>query len=108
VAGTDLTPDTANKIPSNPPPTFTVNFTNAGENDERGVKVSVSITGAGAPINLTKSVDTSAGESSSVELPLTTAPPTGQPVTIKASIAAVAGEKKVDNNAQSYQAIFTK
>jgi hypothetical protein len=108
VGGTDLSPDTANRIPTNPPPTFTVNFTNAGENDETGVKITVSITGAGAPINLTKTVDTSAGESSSVELPLTTAPPTGQPVTIKASIAPVAGEKKVDNNAQSYPAVFTK
>jgi hypothetical protein len=108
VGGTDLTPDSANHIPLNPPPVFTVNYTNAGENDERGVKISVSITGAGAPINLTKTVDTSAGQSGSVDLPLTTPPPTGQPVTIKASIAPVPGEKKVDNNSQSYPAVFTK
>ena len=108
VAGTDLSPDSANRIPSSPPPTFTVNYTNSGENDEKGVQIQVSITGAGAPINLTKSVDTTAGESGSAELALTTAPPTGQPVTIKATVKPVAGEKKVDNNSQSYPAVFTK
>jgi len=108
VAGTDLSPDSANRIPSSPPPTFTVNYTNSGENDEKGVQIQVSITGAGAPINLTKTVDTTAGESGSAELALTTAPPTGQPVTIKATVKPVAGEKKVDNNSQSYPAVFTK
>jgi hypothetical protein len=108
VAGTDLSPDSANRIPSSPPPTFTVNYTNSGENDEKGVQIQVSITGAGAPINLTKTVDTTAGQSGSAELALTTAPPTGQPVTIKATVKAVPGEKKVDNNTQSYPAVFTK
>jgi hypothetical protein len=108
VAGTDLSPDSANRIPSSPPPTFTVNYTNSGENDEKGVQIQVSITGAGAPINLTKTVDTTAGESGSAELALTTAPPTGQPVTIKATVKPVPGEKKVDNNSQSYPAVFTK
>jgi hypothetical protein len=108
VDGNDLSPDSANRIPSNPPPTFTVNYTNSGENDEKGVQISISITGAGAPINLTKSVDTSAGESGSAELAMTSAPPTGQPVTIKATVKPVAGEKKVDNNTQSYPAVFTK
>jgi hypothetical protein len=57
---------------------------------------------------LTKTVDTSAGESGSAELALTTAPPTGQPVTIKATVKPVAGEKKTDNNSESYPAVFTK
>jgi len=108
VEGTDLSPDSANRIAASPPPTFTVNYTNSGENDEKGVQVQISITGAGAPINLTKTVDTSAGESGSAELALTTAPPTGQPVTIKATIRPVAGEKKTDNNTESYPAVFTK
>jgi hypothetical protein len=108
VGGTDLSPDSANRIPSSPPPTFTVNYTNSGENDEKNVQITVSITGAGAPINLTKSVSTTAGQSGSAELALTTAPPTGQPVTIKATVKPVAGEKKVDNNTQSFPAVFTK
>jgi hypothetical protein len=108
VNDTDLSPDSANRIAASPPPTFTVNYTNSGENDEKGVQIQISITGAGAPINLTKSVDTSAGESGSAELALTTAPPTGQPVTIKATIKPVAGEKKADNNTESYPAVFTK
>jgi hypothetical protein len=108
VGGTELSPDSANRIPSSPPPTFTVNYTNAGENNEKGVQIQISITGAGSPINLTKAVDTTAGESGSAELALTTAPPTGQPVTIKATIKPVPGEKKTDNNSQSYPAVFTK
>ena len=72
------------------------------------MQIQVSITGAGAPINLTKSVDTTAGQAGSAELALTTAPPTGQPVTIKATVKPVAGEKKVDNNTQSFPAVFTK
>ena len=68
------------------------------------MQIQASITGAGAPINLTKSVDTTAGQSGSAELALTTAPPAGQPVTIK----PVAGEKTVDNNTQSFPAVFTK
>ena len=42
-------PDGSNRIPASPPPTFTVNFTNGGENDETNVKVTVEITGSGAP-----------------------------------------------------------
>jgi hypothetical protein len=108
VNDTDLSPDSANRIAASPPPTFTVNYTNSGENDEKGVQIQISITGAGAPINLTKTVDTSAGESGSAELALTTAPPTGQPVTIKATVKPVAGETKTDNNSESYPAVFTK
>jgi hypothetical protein len=108
VGGTDLSPDSANRIPANPAPTFTVSYTNSGENDEKNVQVQVSITGAGAPINLTKTINTASGQSGTVDLPLTTAPPTGQPVTIKTTIKPVPGEKTVDNNTQSFPAVFTK
>ena len=46
-----------NRIPASPPPTFTVSSTNQGENDENDVQVGVSITGAGAPITVNKTVD---------------------------------------------------
>jgi hypothetical protein len=108
VGDTELSSDSANRIPASPPPTFTVNYTNAGEHDERNVQIQVSITGAGPTINLTKSVNTSSGESGSVELPLRSTPPAGQPVTIKVTVRPVPGEKKVDNNSQSYPAVFTK
>jgi hypothetical protein len=108
VGDTELSADEPNRIPANPPPTFTVNYTNSGENDEKGVQVQIGITGSGAPINLSKTVDTSAGESGTVEIPMTSAPPTGQPVTIKVTIKPVAGEKKTDNNSASYPAVFTQ
>ena len=50
VGGVDLTTDGSNRIPASPPPTFVVNFTNGGENDETNVKVTVEITGSGTPI----------------------------------------------------------
>ncbi len=34
VNGVDLTTDGSNRLPASPPPTFTVNFTNGGDNDE--------------------------------------------------------------------------
>jgi hypothetical protein len=108
VGDTELSTDSPNRIPADPAPTFTVNYTNSGENDEKGVQVQIGITGAGAPINLSKTVDTSAGQSGSVDIPMTSVPPTGQPVTIKVVIKPVPGEKKTDNNTASYPAVFTK
>jgi len=43
-----------------------------------------------------------------VSIPLAQAPPIGTPVTIEVSVARVPGEEKVDNNRQSYTAIFTR
>jgi hypothetical protein len=108
VAGNELSTDSANRIPASPNLTFTVNFENQAENDERNVVVRVSIEGAGAPITGQATVPTStAGESSSVDVPLRQAPPTGRPVEIKVVVQPVPGEEDSSNNEQSYPAIFT-
>ena len=49
-----------------------------------------------------------AGANAEATIPLTSAPPIGTPVTIEVSVARVPGEEKVDNNRQSYTAIFTR
>jgi hypothetical protein len=107
VGSTTLDPSGSNRIPSTPLPTFDVTFTNGGENDETNVKVTVEISGVGAPIKAqTVVTNTTAGSQSTASVPLTKAPPTSGPVTIKVTIEKVPGEQTLDNNTQSYTALF--
>jgi hypothetical protein len=109
VAGTDLDPDTANRIPAGSNLTFTVKFQNQGENDETGVVARLSIEGAGSPVTAQATVpQTAAGTESSVDIPLRQAPPIGVPVTVTVSIEPVPGEKMVANNKKSYPMLFTR
>jgi hypothetical protein len=107
--GVSLQPgQVVNRIPASQGRTFDVTFANQGDNDEQNVKVSVKITGAGKPISVSKTVNqTKAGAQSTVPVTLNTTPPTGRAVTIEVSVAPVPGEKKTDNNTQSYTALFT-
>ncbi len=89
--------------------TFTVKFQNQGTNDEVGVGVRIQIRGAGRPTTVTKTVSqTKAGAPAQVSVALGRTPPTGTPVTIGVTVLAVPGEKKTDNNKQTYTAIFTR
>lgn len=98
-----------NRIPAAANTAFDVKFANQGENDESGVKVKITIEGAGKPIEVEKTIDqTRAGTEETVSIPLGQAPPIGTPVTIKVSVEKVPGEKKTDNNSQEYTAVFTR
>ena len=111
VGDTTLQPgETANRIPAGSDIAFTVTFANQGENDERNVNVAVRIRGGGTrTINARRRVPTTtAGGNAEATIPLTQAPPIGTPVTIEVSVARVPGEEKVDNNRQSFTAIFTR
>jgi hypothetical protein len=89
--------------------TFTVGFENQGENDERNVRVTVTVRGGNSPITARKTVaQTKAGSPAEVEIPLGSAPPIGQAVTAEVVVAAVRGEEKTDNNRQRYTVIFTR
>ena len=107
VNGVDLATDGSNRIPASPPPTFVVNFTNGGENDETNVKVTVEITGSGAPIRAQTIVpSTTAGSSATANVDLRQSPSTSGPSTIRVTIAPVLGEQKTDNNTATYTALF--
>jgi hypothetical protein len=107
VGGVDLTSTGSNRIPASPPPTFTVNFTNGGENDETNVKVTVEITGSGAPIRAQTVVpNTTAGQSATANVTLRQSPSTSGPSTIRVTIEQVLGEQSLDNNTASYTALF--
>jgi hypothetical protein len=109
VNGTELSQDSANRIPASPNLTFTVNFENQGENDEQAVPVKIEITGAGRPISASTTVPrTAAGSSATAEVPLRSTPPIGQPVEIKVTVADVPGEADSSNNTATYPAIFTR
>jgi hypothetical protein len=91
-------------------PTITVKFANQGDNNESNVKVSVSVKPPGGKaITATKTIgQTTAKQTSTVNIPLGAAPPAGTPTTLSVLIAKVLGEKKTDNNRSSYTVIFTK
>jgi len=99
-----------NRIAASPSLAFDVKFANQGANDEVDVGVRVEIKGgSGKPITVTKSVgQTKAGTPAEATIPLGKTPPVGAPVTITVTILAVPGEKKLDNNKQTYTAIFTR
>lgn len=107
-AGTALTPGGTTDIRAAKGLSLDVKVQNQGQNDEKNVTVQVKITSSGKPISVDQQIDTIAqGADATASVPLPTLPPTGRPVTIAVTVKAVPGEKKTDNNKQSYQAIFT-
>ncbi len=108
VGGTALVAGgTTNRVTAGASPTFSVKVQNQGQNAETDVPVKVSITGAGAPIEATKSIARSpANAASTVDVPLSAPPPTGQPLSVKVTVAGVPGEKTLSNNTQTYTVVF--
>jgi hypothetical protein len=99
----------ATDITVSPRLSFDVAFSNGGEHEERNVTVALTISGAGKPIVREQRLSSiKPGEQKTVSIPLAAAPPTGRPVTIRVEVKPVPGEKKVDNNKQSFPAIFTR
>jgi hypothetical protein len=106
--GQALTPGAAVELKSSSNLTFDVQVMNQGENDEKQVRVRLSITGAGTPINRTQTIPSiAAGETETATIPLAAAPPTGRPVTITVQILPVPGEKNTTNNKATFSAVFT-
>jgi hypothetical protein len=102
-------PGVTNRVAAGANPTVAVKFTNGGQNNETDVKVSVSLKGGGKTIAQTKTVgQTTAGQSSTVNIPLGQTPPVGTPTTLTVSIAKVPGEKTVDNNRSTYTIIWNR
>jgi hypothetical protein len=109
VGSTTLVPGQANRIPVNPLPSFVLKFQNQGENDEFDIKVTLRIEGEGKPIVLRRTVpEVKRGVEGTAELTLDKAPPAGVPLTLTAQVGPVPGEKKIDNNKQTYPVQFEK
>lgn len=109
VGDVTLTPGQANSLTASSNVTFNVKIANQGENPEQDVRVRVRITGSGDPVRIDQVVEqTQAGTETTVALGLKQSPPIGQPVTIKAEILPVPGEKNTENNTLSFPAIFRR
>jgi hypothetical protein len=88
---------------------FDVQVVNQGENTETDVEVKITVGKGGDAIDVSGTLDSiAAGETKTVKVALDQQPPTGEQVPITVEVAAVPGEKKTDNNKQTYSAIFTK
>ncbi|MGH2905512.1 MAG: hypothetical protein ACRDKI_01940 [Solirubrobacterales bacterium] len=84
-----------------------VDVQNQGENDEKDVVVSLSITGSGTPIRLQDSISSiKAGQTVKVSIPLTRTPTKGQSGTLKVEVRRVPGEENTDNNHQTFSVTF--
>jgi hypothetical protein len=98
-----------NQLKIGPSPSFDIQVMNQGENDEKNVKVNVSIKGSTKPISLNQTLPTiAAGQNKTVSIPLSSTPAAGQPVSIVVTIAKVPGEKKTDNNHGTFNAVFSR
>jgi hypothetical protein len=108
VGGTPLNEGTTvNSIKVTPNLTFNVLVGNQGSNDETGVVVSLKIEGTATPLApVSKTIDTKAGTTQQVMIPLTITPPAGN-VRLVASVAMVPGETTTTNNHKTYLVTFT-
>ena len=104
VGGTTLQTGSTNTIPANPPPTFTANFTNAGQNTETNVVVKVTVSGTSIA-GQTIVPQTTAGQHATASVQLTRSPPAGT-YTVTVTVVPVPGEKNTANNTLSFPVQF--
>ena len=106
---TSLTAGTAiNRVPAKAPLALEVTYANQGENDESNVTITVKISGGAKPITVNKRLNqTKAGTQAAVPISISRVPASGTSTTMTVTIKPVPGEKKTDNNTQSYTMFFT-
>jgi hypothetical protein len=102
-------PGVTNRVAAGANPTVTVKFTNGGVNNETNVKVTISLRGGPKTITQTKTIaQTTAGQQSTVNIPLGQTPAIGVATTLTVSIAKVLGETKLTNNRSTYTIIWSR
>jgi hypothetical protein len=102
-------PGVTNRPAAGTNPTITVKFTNGGVNNETNVKITLTLTGGPKTITQTKTVaQTTAGQQSTVNIPLGQTPAIGVATTLTVSIAKVPGETKLTNNRSTYTIIWSR
>jgi hypothetical protein len=104
VGGNTLDPNATNTVSASPPPTFTFHFTNSGQNTEHNVVLKITIGGTNLSAQTTVP-QTTAGQSATGSVALTSSPPAGT-YSVTATVQPVPGEKNSSNNSQTYQVTF--
>jgi hypothetical protein len=107
VAGQPLSTGGGNTLPASPAATFSVNFTNTGQNTEDDVTVKVAVTtSSGTTISQQQVVPvTKAGQTYTTQLRLPKTPPTGQ-ASVQVTVEKVPGETNVANNTLTFPVTF--
>jgi hypothetical protein len=104
VGSTTLQTGSTNTIAAQPAPTFTLHFTNSGQNPETGVICKVTV--GGSSINGQAVVPrTAAGQSYTCNVTLASSPSPGA-YTVTATIEPVPGEKNTANNTLKFPVTF--
>lgn len=104
VGGTALQTGSTNTVPASPAPTFTLTFTNSGQNNETNVVCKVTLSNSSVSGSTTVP-QTQAGQQTSCQVPLGSSPPAGS-YTVTATVEPVPGEKNTTNNTQTFPVTF--
>jgi hypothetical protein len=104
VAGTALVVGGTNTLPASPPPQFSCTFQNDGANNETNVVVKVQVSGTSVS-GQTVVPQTVPGQQYTVNVPLSTSPPTGSQ-TVSATIERVPGETSTTHNTLTFPVTF--
>jgi len=109
VGANTLEPEpTLNHVSGGASPTFTVQVENSGEATETNVKVDVTVTAGGKQFKASHAIEkTEPGNTVSVDIPVTGVP-LGSAAKIEVNIEGVPGENDLENNKQTYLAVFAK
>jgi hypothetical protein len=107
VSGVPLSTGGGNTVPASPPATFTVNFSNTGENTETNTTVQISVTTSSGTTISTQAVQatTQAGQSYNLQIKLPKTPATGL-AQVTVTVEKVAGETNLTNNSAQYPVTF--
>jgi hypothetical protein len=109
VGGQALTPGGTATVKISRDLAFQVQVVNQGDSEETDVPVRISVGRGGDAVDLEGRVDSiGPGETKTVTVRVDKTPPTGQAVPVVVSVEPVPGEKKTDNNRQTFNAIFTR
>jgi hypothetical protein len=109
VGGQALTAGGATTVKLSGDLAFQVQVVNQGDSEETDVPMHISIGRGGNAVDLEGRADSiGPGETKTVTVRVDKTPPTGQTVPAVVSVEPVPGEKKTDNNRQTFNVIFTR
>jgi len=105
VGGTTLQTGSTNTVSASPPPTFTFNLTNGGQTTISNVQLTVKVEGTNVSGKGTIT-QTTPGQTTTGTVTLTSAPPTGQTLTVSATVVPVHCETNTSNNTLTFPVTF--
>jgi hypothetical protein len=107
ISGVVLLPGAESTVTVAGRPELQVSVQNQGEAEESDIGVSFTLSGGGQTISGKEAISAlPAGETETVILPVSPAPPQGQALTLEVVVDTVPGEQVADNNRAEYTIVF--